>query len=226
MSEVIYEGLIATHKKAPVQAQITISKDTGLITNVIENKEEFKENDNIIKINSDCLIFPGMYDIHIHAREDETKGQNHKETYQTAGDAAINGGVIGIAAMPNTPNPLTTSEQLKWHQNRTKEIKHPATFLNYVGVGPTTKPLVENVPYKAFTGPSVGDLFFKSEKELRNTLQHYKGLPISFHVEDFDVLAANENENNHSTRRPVECVEVALKYVLQIIEDYDLNAKL
>src|SRR5690349_18910463 len=51
----------------------------------------------------DCLIFAGMGDIHIHAREDVTGRENYKETFATAAAAALHGGVVHVADMPNNP---------------------------------------------------------------------------------------------------------------------------
>src|SRR4051812_19199668 len=51
----------------------------------------------------DCLIFAGMGDIHIHAREDITGKETHKETFATAAAAALHGGVVHVADMPNSP---------------------------------------------------------------------------------------------------------------------------
>src|SRR5260370_920077 len=51
----------------------------------------------------DCLIFAGMGDIHIHARDDVSGKETHKETFATAAAAALNGGVVHVADMPNNP---------------------------------------------------------------------------------------------------------------------------
>src|SRR5215510_10106746 len=48
-----------------------------------------------------CLIFAGMGDIHIHAREDITQKETHKETFACASAAALHGGVLHVADMPN-----------------------------------------------------------------------------------------------------------------------------
>src|SRR5690349_7193406 len=50
-----------------------------------------------------CLIFAGMGDVHIHAREDVTGKDNYKETFATASAAALRGGVLHVADMPNNP---------------------------------------------------------------------------------------------------------------------------
>ena len=199
--------------------QIEIDSQTG----VILRRENDIGNPTFI-FSRDKLIFPGFGDLHIHAREDETGKQMYKEEYTTVNAASINGGVIHVSCMPNTPSPLTTESQLQWHQEKCKPF--PVMIFQYVGVGKQTRPVERKVPYKVFTGPSVGDLFFKNEAEVRNALQHYQGKSVSFHVEDYDILQTKSTARTHQERRPVACVEAALAYVLQIIEDYNLKAKL
>ena len=216
----ILEGNIVCTKRGVHRAQITYNPATGLIEGVGQDlgKADYSY------LGEQQLIFPGMVDIHIHAREDETQKENFKETYATASDAAINGGVAACACMPNTPSPLTSEKQLAWHQQHHSAL--PVTFVNYVGIGPNTKPINVSAPYKIYTGPSVGPLFFKGEKDLRKSLQHYRGQKVSFHVEDFDVLMANKDKHTHQERRPIACVEKALEYVLRFIEEFGLQAKL
>ncbi|MEO1999452.1 MAG: amidohydrolase, partial [Planctomycetaceae bacterium] len=52
-----------------------------------------------------CLIFAGMGDIHIHARDDAGETEIDKEDFVTAAQAAIHGGVVHVADMPNNPTP-------------------------------------------------------------------------------------------------------------------------
>lgn len=221
---VIYEGKIVNHDIIPFYGQIAIDKESGLIIEVIEGK---KYSANKIFEDS-CLIFPGMGDIHIHAREDQTGKQLYKEEYKTAGNAALNGGVIHISAMPNTPIPVTTKEHFKWHRNRILEIKHPVSILNYVGIGNGTRPIGDQNehPYKAFLGKSVGDLTFYDEHELEETIQHFVEHNISFHVEYEPFVEASMDGKTHSERRPIGCVNHGLKLLLQIIEKYRISAKL
>ena len=56
-----------------------------------------------IEFGDDCLIFAGMGDIHIHARDDPSLAENYKEDFNTVNSAAINGGVVHVADMPNNP---------------------------------------------------------------------------------------------------------------------------
>ncbi len=230
MAEKIFQGKIANHDQETFLGQIVIDTENGLIKEVInlENTEKKYQADRIFADN--CVIFPGMTDVHIHAREDQTGEQLYKEEYETAGNAALNGGVCCTYAMPNTPKPVTTIEDYRWHRQRLKTLAHPVTTLNYVGIGPETTPITDDqgkkVAYKMYMGPSVGDLFFRSAEEIDKALSKYQGENVSFHVEDFLVLEESKQGKTHQERRPVECVEVALDYLLPMIEKYEINAKL
>jgi len=49
------------------------------------------------------ILMPGLFDLHVHLRE---PGQTAKETIGAGSEAAINGGVTGVVAMPNTSPPI------------------------------------------------------------------------------------------------------------------------
>lgn len=217
-------GQIARHDESVFSGRITINTDTGLITR-IERGEGLQAD---FVFGPDCLIFAGFGDVHIHAREDETRHQCHKEEYVTAADAALNGGVVHISAMPNTPNPVTTVERLAWHRNRVREIKHPVVIFNYVGVDATTRPLREKGknPYKVYFGKSVGTLTVTYAGELDKILAQYRGEYVSFHVEYEPIVAMSAHGKTHSDRRPVECVNEGLRLLLPLIEKHGIKAKL
>src|SRR4029077_6443863 len=58
-----------------------------------------------VQFSDECLIFAGMGDIHIHARDDVSEAETYKEDFCTAARAAINGGVVHVADMPNNRIP-------------------------------------------------------------------------------------------------------------------------
>ena len=53
-----------------------------------------------------CVLLPGLFDIHVHARE---PGQEQKENIASCAEAAINGGVTGFIMMPNTKPAIDNS---------------------------------------------------------------------------------------------------------------------
>jgi dihydroorotase len=174
----------------------------------------------------DCLIFAGMGDIHIHARDDVGESQTYKEDFCTAGAAALNGGVVHVADMPNNPVPPITDESYHAKQEHLKHRNPPIHFTLYAGIGPGTSPLSFPVPYKAYMGPSVGDLFFKTLEQLDETLSQYRGCNVSFHCEDPILLDEHAGAATHEARRPAECEISATRFALQMIEKYDLRGKL
>src|SRR4051794_61097 len=95
MDSTIIEGRLADIDGVR-RGQIGI--DDGVITAVGPNLGQTEHY-----FGDDCLILGGMGDIHIHAREDVTGKETHKETFATAAAAALHGGIVHVADMPNNP---------------------------------------------------------------------------------------------------------------------------
>jgi len=209
------EGIIANTRE---KKRIEIDTDTGLILKITEPRGVAD-----VVLNTE-LIFPGFVDIHVHAREDASHKQDYKEDFITAGEAAINGGVVAIGEMPNNPVPPVDDDSFEIKNNLTK--KSPIMVVLYAGIGPNTKPLSKKVPYKAFMGPSIGDLFFTSNEELEKALEKYKNQYVSFHCEDPKILEENVNENTHEAKRPPEAEISAVDFALKLIEKYNLVGKI
>jgi dihydroorotase len=173
---------------------------------------------------SGCLIFPGFGDIHIHAREDVTGTQTYKEDFRTASDAALHGGVVHVADMPN--NPVAPVDDARYAAKQALTASSTVHVTLYAGIGPHTSPLTRHVPYKAFMGPSVGDLFFTSQAELESAIARYAGCNVSFHCEDPEILDAHRGAATHEARRPAAAEISATGFALYLIEKYSLLGKL
>jgi dihydroorotase len=173
-----------------------------------------------------CLIFAGMGDIHIHAREDVTGKETHKETFASAAAAALQGGVVHVADMPNNPAAPIDEASYAAKEDLLRRANLPITFTLYAGIGPGTHPLARRVPYKAYMGPSVGELFFSSLEQLDRTLADYQGQAVSFHCEDPLLLEKHKPAPTHELRRPAECELSATRFALAMIEKYRLTGKL
>src|SRR5262249_7652270 len=146
-----------------------------------------------------------MGDVHIHAREDITGHECYKETFATASAAALHGGVLHVADMPNNVAAPIDDASYAVKRQLIDRYHLPVTFTLYAGIGPGTKPLSHAVPYKAYMGPSVGNLFFSNLEELDRTLANYVGRPVSFHCEDPILLEKHKGAATHELRRPAEC---------------------
>jgi dihydroorotase len=174
----------------------------------------------------DCLVFAGMGDIHIHARQDVSGQHNYKETFAAASAAALHGGVVHVADMPNNPVAPIDDASYAAKERLLLDANLPVVFTLYAGIGLGTKPLSRNVPYKAYMGPSVGELFFTSLEELDRTLSAYRGQNVSFHCEDPILLERNRSAPTHELRRPPECELSATRFALAMIRKYSLRGKL
>jgi len=200
------------------RGRIEIDEATGLITKV---GEVTGSADVVLK---DEIIFPGFIDLHVHAREDVSHSQDYKEDFITVGEAGINGGVVAIADMPN--NKIAPIDDASYEAKLELTKKSPITIVLYGGIGPKTSPLNKKVPYKAFMGPSIGDLFFTSNEELEKVIANYKGENISFHCEDPKILEESKGAVTHEDKRPASAETSAIDFALTLIEKYKLTAKI
>jgi dihydroorotase len=191
---------------------------------IVDVGDQFGSPD--FEFDDDCLIFAGMGDIHIHARDDVSLQEVHKDDFCTVSAAAINGGVVHVADMPNNPAAPIDDDSYASKQKHLESREVPIQVTLYAGIGPGTKPLSSSVPYKAYMGPSVGDLFFTSLEQLDQTLSQYRGCNVSFHCEDPELLEAHKDAPTHETRRPPECEISATRFALEMIEKYNLTGKL
>jgi dihydroorotase len=200
--------------------QVRFDDDSGLI---LEVGELGVENPDYV-FGDDCLLFAGMGDVHIHAREDVSGKNTYKEDFQSAHRAMVNGGVCHAGDMPNNPVPPVDKKSYE-DKVRLGEKAHGDLWF-YAGIGPGTNPLPYAVPYKVYMGPSVGDLFFRDLPTLDKAVSRYQGEWVSFHCEDPEILEASKNEKHHHERRPVKAEAVATRDAISLIEKYSLKGKL
>lgn len=217
----VIEAVFATSQKVE-RAQLAINDQSGLIEGfgalgVASSKLDHQFGD-------DCLAFAGMGDIHIHAREDVSGQHTYKEDFTSAGLAALNGGLTHLADMPN--NPVPPIDDASYLKKLALAQKCPVPLLLYAGIGPETSPLTFPVPYKAYMGPSIGELFFASTESLEQAVARYRGHHVSFHCEDPHELERHKGEGAHHLRRPVSAEVMATATALALIEKYGLIGKL
>jgi len=214
-----------TATSSEIARKIITFDQSGTITG-IENYDSHLHSHQSFdyEYSDDCLLFAGMGDIHIHAREDISRRNIYKEDFSSATLAAINGGLTFVADMPNNPVPPIDHES--YFQKLELSSKMSIPFLMYAGIGPETSPLSLEVPYKAFMGPSIGDLFFKDNEVLENTIKRYQNQWVSFHCEDPIVLDSHKNAQDHFAKRPLKAEILATEFALYLIEKYRLKGKL
>lgn len=174
----------------------------------------------------DCLIFAGMGDIHIHARDDVSEAETYKEDFSTAAAAALHGGVVHVADMPNNRIAPIDDASYCAKQQHVARRGAPIEVTLYAGIGPGTRPLSFPAPYKVYMGHSVGDLFFTTLEQLDATLAPYRGCDVSFHCEDPVLLESHKQAATHEERRPPACEVSATRFALEMIAKYELRGKL
>ena len=189
-------------------ALVRIDADTGLILDVTDSCEK-----GDLHYGCECLVFSGFIDIHVHAREDTTGENNHKEDFATASAAASAGGVTYFLDMPNNPAPPIDEES--YNAKMQCASLSDVEVLLYAGVGVETTPINKSIPYKAFIGPSTGALGFPNEDLLQETMKRYSGCCVAVHAECPDELEKYKNENTHEKKRPdvseIKAIEMALR---------------
>ncbi len=211
------EGRIANEDRE-FDGAIEIDTGTGLIAKV--SAAEGRSD-----VNTDgCIIFAGFGDLHVHARQDVSGRELYKEDFTTASAAAIHGGITHFADMPN--NHIAPIDDASYAAKEKLTQGAAVHITLYGGIGPGTSPLARAVPYKAFMGPSVGDLFFSSPEQLEETIARYRGCNVSFHCEDPLILDASRGAATHEQRRPAQAEISATQFALQLIERYELRGKL
>lgn len=199
--------------------------DAGSIYNssIAINKDNIvKVADNllgrrIISLSDSCIIFPGFIDLHVHAREDQSHKWDYKEDYQTAGDAAINGGVTAFLDRPNTPFPATTKKDIVEKQRLSKKCK--VHVYQCAGVGEDTAPIPGHEFYKIFLAESNSELFFRDVNILEQQIKKYKNAKLSFHCELHDVVS-------NAPHRPAEAEISAIENVIELARKHKLNANI
>ena len=73
--------------------------ENGRIAQVDRNIPTNQGDLTIVDVPAECVVVPGLIDMHVHLRE---PGQEHKETVATGTAAAVAGGFTAVACMPNT----------------------------------------------------------------------------------------------------------------------------
>jgi dihydroorotase len=89
--------LVASEDAAPREADVLI--EMGVIQGLEPRGIPVPPEARVIEGGGRKLLLPGCFDAHVHLRE---PGKVAAETIQTGAEAAINGGVTGVVAMPNT----------------------------------------------------------------------------------------------------------------------------
>ncbi|MBO8144495.1 MAG: dihydroorotase [Thermodesulfobacterium sp.] len=168
----------------------------------VENSIEIQEEVEIIEAKN-FWVLPGLVDIHVHLRE---PGEEWKEDIETGTKAALYGGVLRVACMPNTKPPNDSPEV-------TKYILEKASQKGYVTVYPVAcitkkqegKEVAEFGRLKKAGAVAVSDdgKWVQNSEVMRRALLYAKNfdLAVISHCEDMNLSKGGQiNEGYFSAK--------------------------
>ena len=133
----------------------------------------------------DCLVAPGLVDLHTHLRE---PGREEAETVETGTRAAALGGYTAVVAMPNTDPPLDTAAAVRQvlDLGRTASAEVAVAGAITVGrAGERLAPMAElaELGVHLFTDDGAG---VQSAGLMRKALEYARGIGVTLaqHCED------------------------------------------
>ncbi len=131
-------------------------------------------------------VMPGLVDIHVHLRE---PGEEWKEDIESGTRAALHGGVLRVACMPNTKPPIDTPEVCSAIIAKAKEKGHvPVYPIACITKGQAGKELTEFGRLKLAGAIALSDdgKWVQDSEVMRKALLYAKSfdLPIISHPED------------------------------------------
>ncbi len=202
--------------------QITINEADGTIEEI--EKAEQTPNPNYI-------LFPGFIDIHVHAREFPKPSASssmfakweaacRKETFQTAGLAAINGGVVLLGAMPNDAVPPDNVDA--YEQKKRLSRKSACPVVVYGAITKNSEPWAD-IPYKLYLDKNSSSVNFATWREAQSVLARYKNCRLFFHAEDPELLQLDAS-NSRSVTRPPQSEVQAVENIIEATEKFGLKS--
>lgn len=183
--------------------------DEGRIAQIGQNLKPADPGDKIIDAR-ECLVMPGLIDLHVHFRD---PGQEYKEDIETGSRAAARGGVTTVVAMPNTSPVIDNPDRVNYVYNKAAQV----SGIHVLQAGAITKGekgeelsdiegmVKAGVPALSEDGKSVMDGHLCREGM---KLAARYDIPIFAHCEDIDLRSdgcMNEDENSRRLGLPGIC---------------------
>ena len=204
--------------------QVRIRIESGKIASVVETD---------IVDSTGQIIFPGFIDLHVHAREyfqankDDPTSQavwnamTAKETFATAGAAAINGGVTLFVAMPNDPEPPDCESSYARKQELSLTSVCPVEVAAAVTSG--SEPW-DDLLYKVYLDPKPSPVSFQRWGDLRTVVARYARCRLMFHAEDPEFIASQTESGPRWRTRPPDAEFRAVDRILDLTAKFGLRA--
>ncbi|MBS3757431.1 MAG: dihydroorotase [Desulfobacterales bacterium] len=177
----------------------------------------FGENDaDRVIAAQDCIVSPGLVDMHVHLRE---PGEEYKETIETGIRAAAAGGFTSICCMPNTKPVNDSKEVTTYIISRAKSFRSVRVFpVAAVSMGLEGEALSEYGALKAAGAVAVSDdgRPVANSQLMRRALEYSQsiGFPVISHTEELTLSNGVMNEGPVATRLGLSGIPNAAESVM------------
>ena len=114
---VLIKDIHAIDPSQKLNATKSIVIEEGIIADILTTTPE-NFNGTVISENN-ALLFPGLFDMHVHLRE---PGREDEETIESGSYAAANGGFTGVTCMPNTDPAIDTQEVVNYIKEQEQSL--------------------------------------------------------------------------------------------------------
>ncbi|MEX2690814.1 MAG: dihydroorotase family protein [Candidatus Njordarchaeum guaymaensis] len=205
------------------EANILVSNDGKIIKIFRSSKglNYFFSKVDQVYLGRNLILLPGFIDMHVHFRE---PGETFKEDFETGSKAAVAGGFVIVADMPNN-KPEINSFELFSKKIELVSKKSYVDFLLYVSV-PTVNEL--NMFMKSRVKPSGIKIYFYRKRDAEFFLHEelISELLYIIHAEDGELLREAkdcESFKAFTRARPREAEISAIKKIISRLSSWEKN---
>lgn len=184
----------------------------------IEKNIEIKEKVEVIEAKN-LWILPGLVDIHVHLRE---PGEEWKEDIETGTKAALYGGILRLACMPNTKPPNDSPEVTKYILERALQKAHVKVYpIACITKNQEGKEITEFGKLKKAGAIGISDdgKWVQNSDVMKRALLYAKNfdLPVISHCEDINLSKGGQiNEGYFSAKLGLKGIPVSAETIAVI----------
>ena len=184
----------------------------------IEKNIEIKEKVEVIEAKN-LWILPGLVDIHVHLRE---PGEEWKEDIETGTKAALYGGILRLACMPNTKPPNDSPEVTGYILEKALQKAHVTVYpIACITKNQEGKEITEFGRLKKAGAIGVSDdgKWVQNSEVMKRALLYAKNfdLPVISHCEDINLSKGGQvNEGYFSAKLGLKGIPVSAETIAVI----------